>query len=208
MLSVQLELSDTRGQRSAATIAAPLARNLRTFRANSLRRVQSSVLVEAGHRSLATTGQDVSRGMTRLSGISEARWPRGSASIGGRPNRFFTVRTEYAPGGASLLRVQGMLDESTASMLEQRLITEARNCRVRPARLLLDLSGTTFLDRAGLDALLHSQTLLAGESCTVELVEQSPAVVRLLHEAHLDGESWMSQATGRDGMSPPASAAD
>jgi anti-anti-sigma factor len=136
--------------------------------------------------------------MTRLSGTSEARSPRGSPSTGGRPNRFFAVRTEYLPGGASLLLVQGMLDESTASMLEQRLITEARNCRIQPARLLLDLSGTTFLDRSGLDALLHTHALLAGESCTFELVEQSPAVVRLLHEAHLDGASWMSQATGRD----------
>jgi len=83
-------------------------------------------------------------------------------------------------------------------MLEQRFITEARNCRIQPARLLLDLSGTTFLDRAGLDVLLHSHSVLAGESCTLELIEQSPAVVRLLHEAHLDGESWMSKATGRD----------
>jgi len=91
-----------------------------------------------------------------------------------------------------------MLDQSTAPLLEQRLITEARLCRVQPARLLLDLSGTTFLDRAGLDVLLHSHTLLAEESCTLELIEQSPAVVRLLHEAHLDGESWMSKATGRD----------
>jgi anti-anti-sigma factor len=97
-----------------------------------------------------------------------------------------------------LLRVQGMLDRSTAPLLEQRLITEARNCRIQPARLLLDLSGTTFLDRAGLDALLHSHTVLADESCTLDLVEQSPAVVRLLHEAHLDGQSWMARATGRD----------
>ena len=102
------------------------------------------------------------------------------------------------PAGGTLLRVQGMLDQSTAPMLEQRLITEARNCRIQPARLLLDLSGTTFLDRAGLDVLLHSHSVLAGESCTLELIEQSPAVVRLLHEAHLDGESWMSKATGRD----------
>ena len=137
--------------------------------------------------------------MTRLSETSEARWPLGSPySGGGSPNRFFTVRTEHVPGGGTLLRVQGMLEQSTAPMLGQRLITEARNCRIQPARLLLDLSGTTFLDRAGLDALLHSQSLLACESCTLELVEQSPAVVRLLHEAHLNGESWMSQATGRD----------
>ena len=58
-------------------------------------------------------------------------------------------------------------------------------------RLLLDLSGVSFLDQSGLDALLHLQDRWAAGYGSVELLAPSPSVVRLLHEADLDGESQM-----------------
>ena len=54
---------------------------------------------------------------------------------------------------------------------------------------MLDLSEVTFLDDTGLETLLETQTRLSNGFGTVELVDPSPGVVRLLHEAHLDGAS-------------------
>ena len=84
----------------------------------------------------------------------------------------------------------GVIDERTAPMLENRLVAAARNCRVQPARLWLDLDEVTFLDRTGLETLLRTRKRLAKAFVAVELIEPTPHVVRLLHEANLDGASW------------------
>ena len=58
----------------------------------------------------------------------------------------------------------------------------------------------TFLDRAGLEALLRVQQAVADVDGAMELLALSPSIVRLLHEAELDGESWMQPDTdGTDG---------
>jgi anti-anti-sigma factor len=101
------------------------------------------------------------------------------------------VHTQSLASGATALRVVGVIDQATAPLLEQRLLQEARACRIQPAHLLLDLCEVTYLDHTGLDALLQTQTRLTDGLATLELLEPTAGVVRLLHEAHLDGASWM-----------------
>lgn len=107
----------------------------------------------------------------------------------GRP---LLVQAEPLPAGPTAVRVVGRVDQQTAPLLERRLLEEARNCRIQPARLLLNLDRVTYLDRAGLEALLRASSRLASGFATVELADPSPNIIRLLHEANLDGASWMS----------------
>lgn len=112
-------------------------------------------------------------------------------------DQLLVVRARQLISGTTSLHVIGVLDESTAPLLEDRLVDAARNCRVQPARLLLDLDGVTFLNRAGLETLLAAQTRLAEAFVTVDLIGPTPHVVRLLHEANIDGASWRPPTTGR-----------
>ena len=102
------------------------------------------------------------------------------------------IEFRQLPKGVVLIRVLGSIDVRVAPGLENRLIDAALAGQDRPPCLLLDLSGVTFLDHAGLDALLHFQDRIVAAAGTVELLAPSPSVVRLLHEAELDGESWMT----------------
>jgi anti-anti-sigma factor len=94
--------------------------------------------------------------------------------------------------GVVLVQVRGSVDAGAASGMEAELTHATLTGHPQPPCLLLDLSGVTFLDHAGLDALLHFQERISAASGTVELLAPSPSVVRLLHEAELDGESWMT----------------
>jgi len=102
------------------------------------------------------------------------------------------IEVQRLLSGVILIQVRGSVDASAASGLESELTHATLSGRPQPPCLLLDLSGVTFLDHAGLDALLHFQERIAAASGTVELLAPSPSVVRLLHEAELDGESWMT----------------
>lgn len=104
-----------------------------------------------------------------------------------------TVRVHRLLGGVILVEVAGAIDYFTAPDLGRQLFDTNRIGQSKPARLLLDLSGVTFLDHAGLDALLHLQDRWGAASGTLELLAPSSSVVRLLHEADLDGASWMSE---------------
>ena len=115
---------------------------------------------------------------------------RGLTSVPDRPA--VDVEVQRLLTGVVLVQVRGSIDAATAPGMESELINTTLTGRNQPPCLLLDLSGVTFLDHAGLDALLHFQDRVAAASGTVELLAPSPSVVRLLHEAELDGESWMT----------------
>jgi len=108
--------------------------------------------------------------------------------------------------GVILIQLRGSVDAGAAPGLESELLHAALTEQRQPPCLLLDLSGVTFLDHAGLDALLHFQDRIASESGTVELLSPSPSVVRLLHEAELDGESWMTHVPDPPDPPPRSSA--
>lgn len=92
----------------------------------------------------------------------------------------------------TLVMVRGAIDRDSAPTLERQLAAVFANlASVEPPRVMLDLAGVTFLDQTGLDTLLHLQDRVIVAAGAIELVSPSPAVVRLLHEADLDGVSWM-----------------
>jgi anti-sigma B factor antagonist len=100
------------------------------------------------------------------------------------------VRVEHSVAGVILIRVKGSIDCVSAPELQRTLVDASRARQGLPAELLLELSGVTFLDDVGLDALLHLLDQPDAGPGTIELLAPSPSVVRLLHEANLDGESW------------------
>jgi len=104
-----------------------------------------------------------------------------------------TVQVHLLVGGALLVEVRGAIDLFTAPDLDRLLFEAIRIGQLMPTRLLLDLSGVTFVDHAGLDALLRLQDRWGTAAGSLELLAPSSSVVRLLHEADLDGASWMSE---------------
>ena len=98
--------------------------------------------------------------------------------------------------GLVLIKVGGAVDGRTAPELRRQLLGVTAPFDTF-TRLLLDLSAVSFLDHSGLDALLQLQDRWGAGAGSVELLAPSPAVVRLLHEADLDGQSEMQ--TGQAG---------
>jgi anti-anti-sigma factor len=106
-------------------------------------------------------------------------------------NRRLDARTEHLTTGVLLVRASGSIDKGTAFGFERQLIETIRRSPVAPVRMMLDLSEVTFLDRPGLNMLLRIQARFESGSGELQLVKPTPSVVRLLHQAHLDGASWM-----------------
>ena len=99
------------------------------------------------------------------------------------------VRVERLTSGSTVVRVIGVIDATAAPHVVWRLRLVLRRGPFHPAHISLDLSGVVFLDRVGLDALLGFQSTVEMLSGTLELLDPTPAALRLLHEANLDGES-------------------
>jgi len=106
-------------------------------------------------------------------------------------SRRLDARTEQLTTGVLLVRARGPIDKNTAFGFERQLIDAIRRSPAKPVLIRLDLSEVTFLDRAGLNVLLRVQARLDGAAGELRLVKPTPSVVRLLHQAHLDGASWM-----------------
>ncbi len=92
-------------------------------------------------------------------------------------------------GADALIRVVGRLDEHAAPRVARELAAASRLPRRGPPRLVLDLSGLSYLDEAGLQVLLDLQDRLMAASGALELQSPSAAVVRLLHETYLQGSA-------------------
>jgi anti-anti-sigma factor len=106
-------------------------------------------------------------------------------------NRRLDAHTEHLTTGVLLVRARGPIDKTTAFGFERQLIDAMRRSPAKPVRIRLDLGQVTFLDRAGLNVLLRVQARLEGTDGELRLLRPTPSVVRLLHQAHLDGASWM-----------------
>jgi len=90
------------------------------------------------------------------------------------------------PGaGGTIVAVSGEVEVCTEAVLQQALL---RIIRERSARLMLDVSGVSFIDRAGLRALLATRRRAELRGGYVRLIATSAAVRRIVeltgtHEA-------------------------
>jgi ABC-type transporter Mla MlaB component len=81
----------------------------------------------------------------------------------------FTVETEH-DGRTGRARVLGPVDMTTADEFLRRLLAV---CRGGTLPLIVDLSGVTQLASAGVSALFHLASQLAGHHNGLELMDQS-----------------------------------
>lgn len=94
-----------------------------------------------------------------------------------------SVALEQAPEGV-VLTVTGALDLSLASRLRR---TVERAARLRPAVLVIDLTGVTFLASVGMAELVRANRQLGGE-IAVRVVASGRVVLRPLELTRLTDE--------------------
>lgn len=125
--------------------------------------------------------------------MSESAWkpPTSLAAHRVQSRDPLAVQVDPLAGGVLLVHVSGAIDGTAAQELQRRFGDVAALGGPQP-HVLLDLSKVTFLDHAGLDAVLLLQERVRAVSGTIELLAPSPAVVRLLHETEIDGHSHMT----------------
>lgn len=104
----------------------------------------------------------------------------GAHPMNARPD--LAVVTEHH-SQRSVLRLHGELDVSNTDRL-RRAITGA--LERHPPIVVVDLSGLSFTDCAGLSALVWAHKLLARRGHTLLVTGAKPAVQRLLHLTDLD----------------------
>jgi anti-anti-sigma factor len=90
--------------------------------------------------------------------------------------QFAVTTTEQAEG--VILRVSGEVDLVTAPVLQRHI--DAAVSAGRPT-IVIDLSGTTFLDARGVGALVAARKL-AGKNGTRLVIRRPPALVRRVLE--------------------------
>lgn len=95
--------------------------------------------------------------------------------------------------GQALVTVRGELDDASAPELADLLTNEV--CVRGPRRLVLDLSGVSFIDCAGLRAIARARRLLPPE-CPVVLRSPSRAARKLLAATGLDSVYPIEDASG------------
>ncbi|HEX5028050.1 MAG TPA: STAS domain-containing protein [Gaiellaceae bacterium] len=94
----------------------------------------------------------------------------------------FDVRSELLPGGAALTRVSGELDLATASKLEDALAELAPSADP----VVVDLSECTFLDSAGMRALLAAARELRGDERSLRVVTADSRILRIFEITAVD----------------------
>ena len=97
----------------------------------------------------------------------------------------FVTEVEPRPSGARL-RLAGELDLDAAPAVAAS-VTELPPV----GEVLLDLRAVTFLDSAGMHALLTLHDALVDRGCPVQLVDPQPVVLRLLDFAAASG--WLQR---------------
>jgi anti-sigma B factor antagonist len=92
----------------------------------------------------------------------------------------FDLRSESLPGGVHTVHVSGELDLATAPRLEEALAD------VSAQTLVIDLSGCTFLDSAGIRTLVGAARERSGAGSTLSVVTADPGILRLLEITAVD----------------------
>jgi anti-sigma B factor antagonist len=92
----------------------------------------------------------------------------------------FDVRLEKTPAGAAVLHVSGDLDLATAPRFEEAVASAGP-----AAPIVIDLSGCTFLDSAGMRSLVNASRSIQPGS-RIHLVTTDPRILRVLEITGID----------------------
>ena len=109
--------------------------------------------------------------------------PRTAGSAMADAHRPFLAAAETLPGGTAIISVSGELDIATAPALERTLLGLADE---RMQRLIVDLTGCSFLACSGIGVLLATRARLAGSRRPLALVASRPGALRTLELTEVD----------------------
>lgn len=102
---------------------------------------------------------------------------------GSEPVDVFRLEEERLPGDVVVISIQGELDLYVAGDLRDRL---ADVSDTRPSRLVLDLSGVTFVDSMGLGVLLGASKRVRAEGGELRIAGPNDDLRRLFEITLLD----------------------
>lgn len=91
------------------------------------------------------------------------------------------VKLEPLPEGGTVVRVEGELDMATSPDLEKALESADKDGRV-----VIDLTGCTFLDSSAVRVLLATARAAETANGRVALVARDPGILRVLEIAAVD----------------------
>ncbi|MEN3608808.1 STAS domain-containing protein [Plantactinospora sp. ZYX-F-223] len=95
------------------------------------------------------------------------------------------IDTRYPQPATARLGVAGEIDLATAPVLRDKLLTLLRD--QTPAVLIVDLAGVTFLDCAGIGALVGVRNAAGEAGCELRVTDPQPFVRRVLAASGLLG---------------------
>ena len=85
-------------------------------------------------------------------------------------------------GGVAVVALEGDVDLQSSPAVRQQLLA----CFEKHTRVVVDLSGVTYIDSSGVASLVEAFQLARKKSGTFALAHVSPAVMRVLSLARLD----------------------
>lgn len=117
----------------------------------------------------------------------EATYSNGSGRSGRRvtpgASQRFVAATDRLDTGAPVVSIMGEIDRATAPAFEQTLLDVAED---GTDELIVDLTGCSFLDSAGLRSLNSARGRLELSNGRLALVLSNPNVMRIFQITHVD----------------------
>jgi anti-sigma B factor antagonist len=101
------------------------------------------------------------------------------------PPVFALAEERVEDGDVVVIDVRGELDLFTAPELRERL-RDAADAPARAAHVVVDLSGCSFVDASGCQALLRAARLLASHGRRLAIVNANAGTARILNVMGLD----------------------
>ena len=110
--------------------------------------------------------------------------PRFARQVTPGASQRFVAAIEQLDSGTPVVSVMGEVDRVTATALEQTLLGAIED---RTGEVIVDLTGCTFLDSRGLNALVETRGRLERSDRRLALVLSNRNVLRIFEITGLDG---------------------
>ncbi|MFE9680479.1 STAS domain-containing protein [Streptomyces sp. NPDC002701] len=98
----------------------------------------------------------------------------------GRPDRLSIEHTDT--GGVHVVTVRGEIDHAVSGMLGESLLIADRE----PPRIVVDLSGVTFMDSSGINAFIGAYQAASGAQGWLRIAAAQEPVLRVLKLVGID----------------------